>query len=144
MARFFDDDQSLNTDRARALHRRALLVGALGALFTLVALFVTVRVLARIWDRVQSLSGVEVPSLHLPASLQAASGSSVLSWLALLLLVVGLYGLTTGQEASITGSAYPLRATDWLFPALRETGAAMWRGYVETNGNVMAQVLTFK
>jgi pyruvate dehydrogenase E1 component alpha subunit/2-oxoisovalerate dehydrogenase E1 component alpha subunit len=41
---------------------------------------------------------------------------------------IGFYGLTTGQEASITGSAYPLRTTDWLFPALRETGASMWRG----------------
>jgi pyruvate dehydrogenase E1 component alpha subunit/2-oxoisovalerate dehydrogenase E1 component alpha subunit len=41
---------------------------------------------------------------------------------------IGFYGLTTGQEASITGSAYPLRASDWLFPALRETGVSMWRG----------------
>jgi pyruvate dehydrogenase E1 component alpha subunit len=41
---------------------------------------------------------------------------------------IGFYGLTTGQEASITGSVYPLRASDWLFPALRETGASMWRG----------------
>ena len=41
---------------------------------------------------------------------------------------IGFYGLTTGQEASVTGSAYPLRASDWLFPALRETGVSMWRG----------------
>jgi pyruvate dehydrogenase E1 component alpha subunit/2-oxoisovalerate dehydrogenase E1 component alpha subunit len=41
---------------------------------------------------------------------------------------IGFYGLTTGQEASVTGSAYPLRASDWIFPALRETGVAMWRG----------------
>ena len=41
---------------------------------------------------------------------------------------IGFYGLTTGQEASVTGSAYPLRATDWVFPALRETGVSMWRG----------------
>ena len=41
---------------------------------------------------------------------------------------IGFYGLTTGQEASVTGSVYPLRPTDWLFPALRETGASMWRG----------------
>ncbi len=41
---------------------------------------------------------------------------------------IGFYGLTTGQEASVTGSAYPLRATDWIFPALRETGVSMWRG----------------
>jgi len=41
---------------------------------------------------------------------------------------IGFYGLTTGQEASVTGSAYPLRPTDWIFPALRETGVSMWRG----------------
>jgi pyruvate dehydrogenase E1 component alpha subunit len=41
---------------------------------------------------------------------------------------IGFYGLTTGQEASVTGSAYPLLATDWIFPALRETGVSMWRG----------------
>jgi pyruvate dehydrogenase E1 component alpha subunit/2-oxoisovalerate dehydrogenase E1 component alpha subunit len=41
---------------------------------------------------------------------------------------IGFYGLTTGQEASVTGSAYPLRPTDWFFPALRETGVSMWRG----------------
>ena len=41
---------------------------------------------------------------------------------------IGFYGLTTGQEASVAGSAYPLRATDWVFPALRETGVSLWRG----------------
>jgi pyruvate dehydrogenase E1 component alpha subunit/2-oxoisovalerate dehydrogenase E1 component alpha subunit len=41
---------------------------------------------------------------------------------------IGFYGLATGQEASITGSAYPLRANDWIFPALRETGVSLWRG----------------
>ncbi len=41
---------------------------------------------------------------------------------------IGFYGLTTGQEASVTGSAYPLRPSDWIFPALRETGVSMWRG----------------
>jgi len=41
---------------------------------------------------------------------------------------IGFYGTATGQEAAITGSAYPLRATDWIFPALREMGVSMWRG----------------
>ena len=41
---------------------------------------------------------------------------------------IGFYGLTTGQGASVTGAAYPLRPTDWIFPALRETGVSMWRG----------------
>ena len=41
---------------------------------------------------------------------------------------IGFYGLATGQEASVTGSAYPLRASDWIFPALRETGVSLWRG----------------
>jgi pyruvate dehydrogenase E1 component alpha subunit/2-oxoisovalerate dehydrogenase E1 component alpha subunit len=41
---------------------------------------------------------------------------------------IGFYGTATGQEAAITGSAYPLRDTDWIFPALRETGVSLWRG----------------
>ncbi len=41
---------------------------------------------------------------------------------------IGFYGTATGQEAAITGSAYPLRDTDWVFPALRETGVSIWRG----------------
>jgi pyruvate dehydrogenase E1 component alpha subunit/2-oxoisovalerate dehydrogenase E1 component alpha subunit len=41
---------------------------------------------------------------------------------------VGFYGTATGQEAAITGSAYALRPTDWVFPALRELGVSLWRG----------------
>jgi pyruvate dehydrogenase E1 component alpha subunit/2-oxoisovalerate dehydrogenase E1 component alpha subunit len=41
---------------------------------------------------------------------------------------IGFYGMATGQEASVTGSAYPLRAADWIFHALRETGVCLWRG----------------
>jgi pyruvate dehydrogenase E1 component alpha subunit len=41
---------------------------------------------------------------------------------------IGFYGMATGQEASITGSAYPLRESDWIFHALRETGVCLWRG----------------
>ncbi len=41
---------------------------------------------------------------------------------------IGFYGLARGQEAAVTGSAYALRDTDWVFPALRETGVSLWRG----------------
>lgn len=41
---------------------------------------------------------------------------------------IGFYGMATGQEASVAGSAYPLRASDWVFHALRETGVCLWRG----------------
>ena len=41
---------------------------------------------------------------------------------------IGFYGTATGQEAAITGSAYALRDTDWVFPALREIGVSLWRG----------------
>jgi len=41
---------------------------------------------------------------------------------------IGFYGTATGQEAAITGSAYALRPTDWVFPALREMGVSLWRG----------------
>src|SRR5437667_8739060 len=41
---------------------------------------------------------------------------------------IGFYGTATGQEAAVTGSAYALRPTDWVFPALREMGVSLWRG----------------
>src|SRR5438093_12747168 len=41
---------------------------------------------------------------------------------------IGFYGTATGQEAAVTGSAYALRDTDWIFPALREVGVSLWRG----------------
>lgn len=41
---------------------------------------------------------------------------------------IGFYGTATGQEAAVTGSAYALRDTDWVFPALRESGVSLWRG----------------
>jgi pyruvate dehydrogenase E1 component alpha subunit/2-oxoisovalerate dehydrogenase E1 component alpha subunit len=41
---------------------------------------------------------------------------------------IGFYGMATGQEASVTGSAYALRKGDWVFHALRETGVCLWRG----------------
>jgi pyruvate dehydrogenase E1 component alpha subunit len=42
---------------------------------------------------------------------------------------VGFYGACTGQEAACIGSAYALRKTDWIFPALREGAAMLLRGY---------------
>ncbi|MCI0612420.1 pyruvate dehydrogenase (acetyl-transferring) E1 component subunit alpha [bacterium] len=42
---------------------------------------------------------------------------------------VGFYGTATGEEAAIIGSAFALREDDWLFPALRQGGAALLRGY---------------
>ncbi len=41
---------------------------------------------------------------------------------------IGFYGMVTGQEAAVTGSAFALRDTDWVFHALRETGVCLWRG----------------
>ncbi len=41
---------------------------------------------------------------------------------------IGFYGTATGQEAAVTGSAYALGETDWVFPALREMGVSLWRG----------------
>lgn len=42
---------------------------------------------------------------------------------------VGFYGACTGQEAATLGTAYALRASDWLFPALREASAMLMRGF---------------
>ena len=41
---------------------------------------------------------------------------------------LGFYMTATGEEATILGAAYALRDSDWIFPAYRETLAAMWRG----------------
>jgi pyruvate dehydrogenase E1 component alpha subunit/2-oxoisovalerate dehydrogenase E1 component alpha subunit len=42
---------------------------------------------------------------------------------------IGFYGPASGQEASTIGSAYALERRDWIFPALREAGALLVRGY---------------
>jgi pyruvate dehydrogenase E1 component alpha subunit/2-oxoisovalerate dehydrogenase E1 component alpha subunit len=41
---------------------------------------------------------------------------------------IGFYGACTGQEAATIASAYALNASDWIFQALREQGAALMRG----------------
>jgi 2-oxoisovalerate dehydrogenase E1 component alpha subunit len=42
---------------------------------------------------------------------------------------IGFYVPAFGEEAAVIGSAYALGASDWLFPAYREQGAALLRGY---------------
>src|SRR2546425_4866507 len=42
---------------------------------------------------------------------------------------IGFYVPSTGEEASQVGSAIALETRDWAFPAYREPGAALWRGY---------------
>ena len=42
---------------------------------------------------------------------------------------IGFYGTVTGQEAAVIGSALALEPQDWVFPALREGGVALMRGY---------------
>ena len=42
---------------------------------------------------------------------------------------IGFYGACTGQEAACIASAYALRPTDWVFPALREGAAMLMRGF---------------
>lgn len=42
---------------------------------------------------------------------------------------IGFYGACTGQEATPIGTAMALRPSDWVFPALREGSAALYRGY---------------
>src|SRR5438270_10979646 len=42
---------------------------------------------------------------------------------------VGFYGACTGQEAATLASAIALEAKDWIFPALREGGAMLLRGF---------------
>lgn len=42
---------------------------------------------------------------------------------------IGFYGACPGQEAACIASAYALEPDDWIFPALREGGAMLLRGY---------------
>jgi len=42
---------------------------------------------------------------------------------------IGFYVPSTGQEACQVGGAYCLNPEDWVFPAYREPGAALWRGF---------------
>ncbi|MEW6743995.1 MAG: thiamine pyrophosphate-dependent enzyme [Planctomycetota bacterium] len=42
---------------------------------------------------------------------------------------IGFYGTATGQEAAVLGSVAAIEPHDWIFPALREGGAALFRGY---------------
>jgi pyruvate dehydrogenase E1 component alpha subunit/2-oxoisovalerate dehydrogenase E1 component alpha subunit len=41
----------------------------------------------------------------------------------------GFYGACTGEEAAVLGTASALRATDWIFPALRQNAAMLFRGF---------------
>jgi len=41
---------------------------------------------------------------------------------------IGFYGEAKGQEASVIGAAAALGSQDWLVPALRDAGAAIYRG----------------
>jgi 2-oxoisovalerate dehydrogenase E1 component alpha subunit len=42
---------------------------------------------------------------------------------------LGFYLSSIGEEATHIGAACALRSTDWLYPAYREVGAALYRGY---------------
>ena len=41
---------------------------------------------------------------------------------------IGFYLTSTGEEAAVVGSAAALNDEDWLVPAYRESGLAIWRG----------------
>lgn len=41
---------------------------------------------------------------------------------------IGTFAPITGQEAAHLGAVAPLRPSDWMAPAFRETGADIWRG----------------
>jgi len=42
---------------------------------------------------------------------------------------IGFYGTATGEEASVIGSAAALRPSDLVFPALRQAGVLLYRGF---------------
>lgn len=42
---------------------------------------------------------------------------------------LGFYLACTGEEACAYGPAYALEERDWMYPAYREPGVALWRGF---------------
>ncbi len=42
---------------------------------------------------------------------------------------ISFYGSANGQEGAVIGSGYALDDTDWIVPALRESGVALLRGF---------------
>lgn len=42
---------------------------------------------------------------------------------------IGFYGTATGEEAAVVGTAAALDPSDWVFPALRQGGILLWRGW---------------
>ena len=42
---------------------------------------------------------------------------------------IGFYGSCTGQEAVVVGAALAIEREDWVFPALRESGIMLLRGF---------------
>ena len=42
---------------------------------------------------------------------------------------IGFYVGSTGEEASVIGSAFALKESDWIIPCYRELGAALLRGF---------------
>ena len=42
---------------------------------------------------------------------------------------IGFYGTAFGEEAAVMGSAAALRPSDWVFPALRQAGVLLGRGF---------------
>jgi pyruvate dehydrogenase E1 component alpha subunit/2-oxoisovalerate dehydrogenase E1 component alpha subunit len=42
---------------------------------------------------------------------------------------IGFYGTATGEEAAVVGSVAALQDDDWVFPALRQGGALLYRGF---------------
>src|ERR1700760_578413 len=41
---------------------------------------------------------------------------------------IGFYGEARGQEGAVIGAAAAMGPNDWIVPALREAGAALYRG----------------
>ncbi|MEP7029163.1 MAG: thiamine pyrophosphate-dependent dehydrogenase E1 component subunit alpha, partial [Candidatus Eisenbacteria bacterium] len=42
---------------------------------------------------------------------------------------IGFYGTATGEEAAALGSVAAVKDSDWIFPALRQGSALLWRGF---------------
>jgi pyruvate dehydrogenase E1 component alpha subunit len=92
-------------------------------------------------DLVRCLPVAGHPANATPPALSADEAETLLRWMLLvraldekLLLMqrqgrIAFFGPSAGQEAAIVGSGFVAHANDWIFPALREGGILLMRGF---------------
>jgi pyruvate dehydrogenase E1 component alpha subunit len=92
-------------------------------------------------ETIRCLPVAGLPATAAPPALSRDEATTLLRWMLLvraldekLLLMqrqgrIAFFGPSAGQEAAIIGSGFCARPEDWIFPALREGGVLLMRGF---------------